>query len=193
MRALRLAPAVVVGHSMGCRVAIEAALQAPEHTAGLILVDGSQFAAAMKPVLMERFASAEGYTTITNALFADMFTDRSDPALAASVIARALRLARPIGEKMLGDLLRYDVGRLTGSLAGLRVPVMALQSTYSNEKRERMTMRLGQSTPYLEMLRAHVPSVRVEIVPDTGHFPQLDESARTNALIEDFLATLAAR
>lgn len=193
MRALRLAPAVVVGHSMGCRVAIEAALQAPEHTAGLILVDGSQFAAAMKPVLMERFASAEGYTTITNALFADMFTDRSDPALAASVIARALRLARPIGEKMLGDLLRYDVGRLTGSLAGLRVPVMALQSTYSNEKRERMTMRLGHSTPYLEMLRAHVPSVRVEIVPDTGHFPQLDESARTNALIEDFLATLAAR
>jgi pimeloyl-ACP methyl ester carboxylesterase len=69
---------------------------------------------------------------------------------------------------------------------------MALQSTYSNEKRERMTMRPGQSTPYLEMLRAQVPSVRVEIVPDTGHFAQLDESARTNALVDDFLATSAA-
>jgi pimeloyl-ACP methyl ester carboxylesterase len=192
MRALRLPPAVVVGHSMGCRVAIEAALQAPERTAGLILVDGSQFAAAMQPVLMERFASADGYTTITNALFKDMFTARSDPAMVASVVARALRLPRPIGEKMLSDLLRYDVGRLTGSLAALHVPVMALQSTYSNEKRERMTMRPGQSTPYLEMLRAQVPSVRVEIVPDTGHFPQLDESARTNALVDDFLATSAA-
>jgi pimeloyl-ACP methyl ester carboxylesterase len=56
-----------------------------------------------------------------------------------------------------------------------------------------MTMREGQSSPYLEMLRTQVPSARVEIVPDTGHFPQLDESARTNALIDDFLATLAAR
>jgi pimeloyl-ACP methyl ester carboxylesterase len=193
MRALRLPPAVLVGHSMGCRVAIEAALQAPRQTAGLILVDGSQFAAAMEPILMERFASPDGYTTITNALFNDMFTARSDPAVVRSVVARALRLPRPIGEKMLGDLLRYDVGRLTGSLAALRVPVMALQSTYSNEKRERMTMREGQSSPYLEMLRTHVPSARIEIVPDTGHFPQLDESARTNALIDDFLATLAAR
>jgi pimeloyl-ACP methyl ester carboxylesterase len=56
MRAMALPPAVLVGHSMGCRVAIEAALQAPSQTAGLILVDGSQFAAAMEPVLMQRFA-----------------------------------------------------------------------------------------------------------------------------------------
>src|SRR3984957_1901799 len=38
MRALALPPAVLVGHSMGCRVAIEAALQAPAQTSGLILV-----------------------------------------------------------------------------------------------------------------------------------------------------------
>ena len=60
--------------------------------------------------------------------------------MAASVLERASRLPRPIGEKMLIDMLRYDVGRLTGSLATLRVPVMALQTTYSNEKRERMSM-----------------------------------------------------
>jgi pimeloyl-ACP methyl ester carboxylesterase len=41
------------------------------------------------------------------------------------------------------------------------------------------------------MLRSCIPSVRVEIIPDTGHFPQLDESARTNALIESFIASLA--
>jgi len=193
MRALALAPAVVVGHSMGCRVAIEAALQAPRQTAAVILVDGSQFSAVMEPVLMERFATEDGYATITNALFNDMFTAKSDKAVAASVVARALRLPRPIGEKMLTDLLRYDVGRLTASLASLRVPVMALQTTFSNEKRERMTMREGQTTPYLDMVRANVPGVRVEIIADTGHFPQLDESARTNELIDSFLATLPAR
>jgi pimeloyl-ACP methyl ester carboxylesterase len=193
MRALALAPAVLVGHSMGCRVVVEAALQAPERTAGVILVDGSQFAAVMEPILMERFATPDGYVTITNALFNDMFTARSDNAVATAVVERALRLPRPIGEKMLTDLLRYDVGRLTGSLASLRVPVMALQTTFSNEKRERSTMREGQTTPYLDMLRASIPSARVEIIEHTGHFPQLDESVRTNTMIESFLATLPVR
>ena len=91
---------------------------------------------------------------------------------------------------MLDDLVRYDVGRLSSSLASLRVPVMALQTTFSNENRERSTMKQGQTTPYLDMLRGRVPSLRVEIIEDTGHFPQLDESARTTAAIERFLATL---
>jgi len=35
--------------------------------------------------------------------------------------------------------------------------------------------------------------VRIEIIEDTGHFPQLDEPARTNALIDSFLAAPPAR
>jgi pimeloyl-ACP methyl ester carboxylesterase len=192
LRALALPPATLVGHSMGCRVVTEAALQAPAHTAGVILVDGSRFAASMEAVLRERFATADGYAATVKGLFTDMFTARSDPAVAAAVIRRAERLPRPIGERMLADLLRYDVGRWPASLAGLRVPVMAIQSTYSNDRRERRPMKAGQTTPYLDMLRASLPSVRVEIVADTGHFPQLDESSRTNALIDSFLADLAA-
>ena len=40
------------------------------------------------------------------------------------------------------------------------------------------------------MLRDAIPSVRIEIIEETGHFPQLDEPARTNAAIAGFLATL---
>ncbi len=193
MRALDLPPAVLVGHSMGCRVVTEAALQVPAHTAGVILVDGSQFAAAMASVLNERFATPDGYAAMTGGMFKDMFTDKSDPAVVDAVVARALRLPVPIGAKMLTDLLRYDVGRFASSLGGLRLPVMALQATYSNEKRERQTMRQGQTSPYLDMLKANVPSARVEIIADTGHFPQLDESARTNALIASFVQSLPGR
>jgi pimeloyl-ACP methyl ester carboxylesterase len=190
MRALALPPAVLVGHSMGCRVVIEAALQAPAQTAGVILVDGSQFAPAMEAVLRERLAAPDGYTATVKGLFADMFAAKSDPAVVASVTARAERLPRPIGEKMLIDMQRYDVFRLAASLACLRVPVMALQATYSNEQRERRPMSAGQTTPYLDMIRAHIPTARVEIIPDTGHFPQFDEPERTNALIEGFLSDL---
>jgi len=190
MRALALPPAILVGHSLGCRVVIEAALQAPNHTKAVILVDGSQFAPAMAAALKDRFAAPGGYGAVTATLFKEMFTDKSDKAVAAAVIERAARLPREIGRKMLPDVQRYDVTRLVSSLTCLRVPLMALQTTFSNEKRERRTMRAGQDTPYLAMLRAAVPSVQVEIIPDTGHFPQLDEGAWTNALIESFIAAL---
>jgi pimeloyl-ACP methyl ester carboxylesterase len=190
MGVLDLPPAVLVGHSMGCRVVVEAALQAPSRTAGVILVDGSQFAAAMGPALRELFASPSGFDTITGKWFPDMFTAKSDPAIVAAGLARAQRLPRALGESLMCDMQRYDVTRLTASLASLRVPVMAIQTTYSNEKRERQSMQVGQNTPYLDMLRAQVPGVRIEIVPDTGHFPQIDEPAQTNALIGDFLGKL---
>jgi pimeloyl-ACP methyl ester carboxylesterase len=193
MRALMLPPAIVVGHSMGCRVAVEAALQGPWQTAGIVLVDGSQFAPEMAAVLRERFAQPDGYTTMVDGLFQEMFTDRSDKAMAAAVIERARRLPRDVGEKMLADMQRYDAARLTSSLASLRVPVLVVQSTYSNEKRERRTLRAGQSSPYLEMVRANVPSVRIEVIAETGHFPQLDAAAKTNALIEDFIAENLSR
>jgi pimeloyl-ACP methyl ester carboxylesterase len=192
IRALALPPAILVGHSLGCRVVIEAALQAPTQTAGVILVDGSQFAPEMAAVFRERFATPDGYATMVNGIFKDMFTASSDPAVAASVIERARRLPRPIGEKMMTDLQRYDVGRLTHSLPSLRVPVMAVQATYTNEKRERRTMSRGQTTPYLDMLHATVPAVRIEIIADTGHFPQLDESTQINALIDSFVTALPA-
>src|SRR5271157_2916430 len=85
MRALALPPSVLVGHSMGCRVAIEAALQAPAQTAGVILVDGSQFAATAEPVLRERSATPDGYVTLANELFDAMFTARSDSGVAAAI------------------------------------------------------------------------------------------------------------
>jgi pimeloyl-ACP methyl ester carboxylesterase len=101
MRALALAPAVLVGHSMGCRVIVEAALQAPERTAAVILVDGSEFAASMETALKEAFAAPDGYPNLIRRWFHDMFTAKSDPAVVASVVERAGCLPQPFGEKVL--------------------------------------------------------------------------------------------
>jgi pimeloyl-ACP methyl ester carboxylesterase len=192
MHALDLSGAVVVGHSLGCRVVIEAALQAPSRTAGVILVDGSQFAAAMQPVLQERFATPDGYVATIEALFQEMFTAKTDPALAERIADRARRLPQAVGRKMLPDLLRYDVFRLTSTLGSLRVPVMAIQATYTNEQRERRPLTPGQTTPYLDMVHRQAHSARIEVIAETGHFPQLDEPDQTNRLIGRFLEHLAA-
>ena len=193
MQTLALPPAVLVGHSMGCRVVVEAAMQATTRVAGVVLVDGSQFAPAMEVTLKETFATPDGYPTLIARWFREMFTTKSKPAVVAAVVERAGRLPRAIGEKVLLDAVRYDTGRLATSLGSLRVPVMAIQTTYSNERRERRSMTAGQTTPYLDMLRARIPSVRIEIIEDTGHFPQIDEPVQTNALIDSFCARLPAR
>jgi pimeloyl-ACP methyl ester carboxylesterase len=192
MRALALPPAVLVGHSLGCRVVAEAALQAPAHTAGVVLVDGSQFASAMEATLNATFAQPNGYEIMVAGMFRDMFHAKADRGIAAAVAARVQRLPHAVGEKMLLDLQRYDTMRQTTSLGCLRVPVMAIQTTYANEKRERKSLQAGQTTPYLDMLRGAVPSARIEVIEETGHFPQLEEPARTNALLDSFLASVFA-
>ena len=124
--------------------------------------------------------------TLQQGMFRDMFSRHADKAAAARVEA----LPRAVGEKMLLDLHRYDVTRWTAALGCLRVPVLALQTTYANEKRERTSLRQGQSSPYLDMLRTAVPGATVEIIEDTGHFPQLEQPALTNAAFDRFLAIL---
>src|SRR4051794_33411569 len=169
MHALSLPPAVLVGHSMGCRVVAEAALQAPSLTAGVVLIDGSQFAASQAAALKTTFALPNGFETMVQGMFRDMFHAKADRTVAAAVAARVQRLPRTIGMKMLMDLQRYDTARLTASLGCLHVPVMAIQTTYTNEKRERRSLQAKQTTPYLDMLRGALPSVRIEIIEETGH------------------------
>ena len=78
----------------------------------------------MEVTLKEAFATSGGYSTLARRWFEAMFTVKSDPAVVASVVERAERLPRSLGEMLLLDMLRYDVSRLTTSLADLRVPVM---------------------------------------------------------------------
>jgi pimeloyl-ACP methyl ester carboxylesterase len=80
---------------------------------------------------------------------------------------------------------------LAAVLARTDKPLLVLQTTRINEKRERATMRPGQITPYLDFIRASVPDARIEVLADVGHFPQLDAPAETNRVLERFLATLA--
>ena len=64
-----------------------------------------------------------------------------------------------------------------------------LQTTFVNDKRERVPMTAGQTTPYLDFVRAKVPGVRIEVLPGIGHFPQIDAPAETNRVLASFIAS----
>ena len=69
---------------------------------GIVLVDGSQFVPAMETML-KLFDPHRRW-------FEEMFSVKSNAAVVASVVERAERLPRSLGEKLLLDMLRYDVG-----------------------------------------------------------------------------------
>jgi len=189
LRALALPPAVLVGHSMGCRVVLGAALRAPERVAGIVLVDGSRFGPGMTQVFEAAFAAGE-YRALLRELFEQMFTARSDPDAVAAVIERALAVPEDVGRALLLSLVRYDIDKLEGALESTAKPLLALQTTFVDRNRKRASMSPGQTTPYLDFIRAKVPGARIEVLPGVGHFPQLDAPAATSAALESFVASL---
>ncbi len=188
---LQTGPSVLVGHSMGCRVVLEAARHLGAQVRGLVLVDGSlrgsgdPEAARAATLRQIRDAGFERYAT---GLFDAMFTAASDPATRRRIVARALRLDRDAGADLVADLAAWDAGSLDGALAGVRSPVLVIQSTGVDAARNRVPLEPGQSTPWVDRVLARYPGTRVEIVPGVGHFTMLEASERVSGLIAEFAA-----
>jgi pimeloyl-ACP methyl ester carboxylesterase len=190
MRARSLPPSVIVGHSMGCRVVLEATLRAPEHVAAIVLLDGSRFAATAAQVFETRFAAGE-YAAVVRGMFGQMFTASSSKATIDAVVGRALGLREDIGRALLLSMIRYDTDMLGPALERVGKPLLVLQTTFVNDRRERVPLAAGQKTPYLDFVRSKVPGARIEVLPGLGHFPQIEAPADTNRVLASFLAALA--
>jgi pimeloyl-ACP methyl ester carboxylesterase len=186
---LELAPAVLVGHSMGCRVVLEASRLAPERVAGIVLIDGSRLATG-DPQAAEEAARAAvaraGYAAFAEDLFRQMFFRPSPEAEA--IVARAVRSSAGFGPRLWPRMARWDAGTLDAALAAVRAPLLAIQSTMRGAAGRRVPMRPEDTSPYLELLRSR--GARIEIVPDTGHFTMLEAPERVNGLIGAFVRAL---
>lgn len=178
------APALVVGHSLGCRVALEANRIAPARIAGLVLIDGSRMGSGDPAQAGEAMRAAidfAGFPAFAEPFFAQMFT-RQSPA-AARIIERAKRLPSAIGAALFPAMVRWDAQHLEGALAAVRAPLVVIQSTTVNAERKRVSLKPGETTLWLELVRSLVPSARIEVVPGIGHFTQIETADRVNALI----------
>lgn len=189
---LQLPPAILVGHSMGCRVVMEAALATPGRVAGLVLVDGSRLGNAGSTVheTTKKQIAEVGYQAFVGPLFVAMFSPAYDKAKAQPIIDRALARTPEIAGALFPDIGRWDAEKMDAALERLRVPMLVIQSTYQDEKRQRRSLEPGQSSPYIDLIRARVPKAQVEVVPNVGHFPQLETPGTVNAALERFAAGL---
>lgn len=166
--------AALVGHSMGCRVVLQACLDAPQRVGALALIDGSWLGAGA-PVAIEN------YPQFARELFKGMFLAPS--ALGTAIIGRALELPEAVGAALFPRMARWDGERMPQALAAVKVPLLVIQSTYLNAQRRRVAIKPGETTPWLDLVRRHAPQARIEIVPGVGHFPQLEAPQRVNNLL----------
>jgi len=191
---LDFAKVFLVGHSMGCRVVLEANRIAPERVAGIVLIDGSR-AGSGDPKTAEAAARASieqaGYKAFAENLFRQMFFEQT-PAT-ERLVQRAVRQSAEIGAALWPRMARWDAAMLETALAAVRAPVLVIQTTTRNERGERGPLQAGQTSPYIDLLKKNLKDVKVEVLAGLGHFPQLEAPERVNALIAGFVRSAAAR
>ena len=196
MAHLELPPAVLIGHSMGCRVVLECARIAPARVAGLVLIDGSRLASADPQAARTRLLGGvedRGYEAFIDGFFSQMFTDSSDAATREAIVARARRLPKSVILELLSSGVFWDCDVVQPALECVKVPMTVIQSTYLNEHRQRVSLEPGESTPWLELVTALVPHARIEILPGIGHFAMLEAPDEVNRHIESLLDRLACK
>lgn len=192
MDALDLPPSVIVGHSMGCRVALEAAARRPRRAKALILVDGSRLGDAGSTLWKQRAETLQklGYERFVMAAFGQMFGADFDKEQARAIMVRAAQRPADICGPLFVDIGRYDAENMGTLLAGVAVPLLAIQTTVTRPDGRRESLKAGETSPYLDMLRAEVKGAQIEIIPGIGHFPTLERPAETNAIMERFIGAL---
>jgi len=181
---LDFSKAFLIGHSMGCRVVLEAARLLPKRVAGVVLVDGSRQGSG-DPDAAEATARSlikNDYPAFATALFRQMFFRETEESRA--IVARAVRTSASFGPELWPRMARWDAAQVESALAAVRGRILAIQSTTRNAQLQRSPMKPGETSPWLDLVKSY--GARVEIVPDTGHFTQLEAPQRVNALIAEF-------
>jgi pimeloyl-ACP methyl ester carboxylesterase len=172
--ALAVPRAILVGHSVGGIVAMEAALAAPERIAGLVLLGTASRCSERTAAWYERIAVAaelHGGAGLVRAIYGEASTRRVRGDAAA--IAHVAR--------MLTSLYRDP---LTPRLAAIGCPVLLLVG-----EKDRMGPKAS------ETIRDALPPGRAEllVMPGCGHWLQLDVPGDVIAALDRWRAREAIR
>jgi pimeloyl-ACP methyl ester carboxylesterase len=187
--------AVLIGHSMGCRVILQSWKDRPNRVAGMVFVDGSLMEGDLAAI-HARFRAeieANGADKLIDRLYEGFCVDTTPEAVRGALARRREQADPAMLVRLFFDMVRWDIECSLPTLDKLDVPVMVLQSTLLDSTGRRVPIKQGETTPWTRAVRARLPGARMLIVPDVGHFPMMEAPAHTNSLISGFVQSLPAR
>jgi len=183
---LDLAPAVVVGHSLGGGAALDLALARPKLVRGLVLVDSVGLGAEVSGDLLDRIEaepSREEARQLLELFFADkrLVLDRGIDDMYASRTApgadAAVKAAASAAFSRDGQTVRYDE-----RLGELTQPILILWG----EQDAVIPASHGVSAAKA------VPRAWFELMEGIGHVPQIEAGQAFSDVVKRWLATLPA-
>ncbi len=191
-----LSRVVLVGHSMGCRVATEVNARIPERVRGIVYIDGS-LNPPVDPELAAQNAKAHldrvGIEAFIDVLYGNFFVPASPQGLREHVNRRRAHIDNKVAYDAYIDFTRWEAAHALPALRKVKVPVMLIQSTTLHivgGERKYLSIAPDEMNPWLEAAQASVESVRMERIHGAGHFAMIEDVGRTNELIGGFVATL---
>ena len=173
---------VLCGASMGGMVALEAVRQAPQRVKGLALLGTS--ARADTPELLKLRSDAIGLfeqgraeeVLRANAVFA--FHPRAAPVLAGPYLEFILRAGAL-------QLIRQNRAIMARADQRALLPTIACPTLVACGDSDALT-----PPEHARELAEAIPGARLELIAECGHMLTLEQPARVNALLRDWLATL---
>ncbi|MCW2635218.1 MAG: putative hydrolase, partial [Blastococcus sp.] len=199
MSVLDIEQATVVGHSLGGGIALQFAYQFPERCQRLALVGSGGLGPELSAGL--RAATLPGAELVLTAL-----TGISGPLRMGMQVLE--RVGRTAGWRRVGDLAeagdallalrdvearRAFLRTLRGVVDARGQAVTAIDRLYLADSIP-MLVIWGSRDPivpalHAETVRTLVPSARVEVFADAGHWPHLDEPDRFCDVLLDFISS----
>ena len=187
LAALDALPAVLIGHSMGGKVAMRAALGRPNDVTGLVVADISPvtYPPHLRPVV-SALAGLELAPGLTRA--------QADAALAAAAPDDGMR-GFLLQNLVLGARPAWRIG-LAEIVAGM--PEIEAWSVTGQTYAGPTLFIAGERSNYIQpghrpLIRAEFPAARFVTLKDAGHWLLADNPAGFLGVLEAFLAAVRAR
>lgn len=189
--------ASILGHSLGGGVAMQLCYQFPDRCERLVLIDSGGLGREVS--LLLRAATLPGSELVLPFLAASRLLDAG--RVAAGLLGRlGLRTGTDTIEIARGHATLSDGETRSAFVQTLRSVVEPGGQRVDASDRlylaERMPLMFlwGEHDSLIPVSHAHdahkkVPSSRLEVFADSGHFPQLDEPERFLEVVRDFIAT----
>jgi len=176
VEALKLKKVILVGHSMGGPVSLEAARLMPGRVIGVIGVDTFQDFGEKVPEAQQKqwlAAFQANFSAVTDQFVRSMFAAGADTVLVARIASDMASAPPEMGIGAMKNMLRYDPAP---AVREIKVPIRGINA--------------DKWPTNVEGNKKLAGSFAVKFMPGRGHFVQLEDPATFNKLLEETIGEI---
>ncbi len=177
----------LVGHSMGARIALEAAAHWPERVSRLLLLDGSNVPEDPDKAvarLTDQLGQL-GRRSWAEAAIESMMVKNLDRDQKHHLVTRAAEHSADTLLAYYHAMAAWDRNDFITALDRVICPVTVLQSTSLDENEVRQSITTHPSSLWLDTIRARLSLAEIRLVSDIGHFVMLEHPQLVSNWIQE--------